>query len=149
MRVFLLSFHCRFPGNGKEVAPLIRAPHKKKLPLTRQLFLVCIIDRELCSSHSLIELINTSACVNQLLLACVERVAVGADINTKLFLRGDRLECRTASTSDCCNVSLRMDVALHSFHLSIKDTARTSLHVCHTGSISNFGILLDLSAVVN
>ena len=37
-------------------------------------------------AHSLVELINTSAGINELLLACVERVALGADINTELAL---------------------------------------------------------------
>lgn len=75
-------------------------------------------------AHSLVELVNTSACINELLLACVERVAVGADIYSQVALRRHSLECVTASASYCYQLCLGMNAFFHCFHLSIKDMTR-------------------------
>ena len=93
-------------------------------------------------AHTLVELVNTSACINELLLACVERVALGADVNTEVILRGPCLKCLTASTTDCYQLGLGMDVCFHFFHLSIKDMTRKLLYVCHTGFPVSGDILL-------
>ena len=61
-------------------------------------------------AHTLVELINASACINELLLACVERVALGADVDTELRLRGPCLKCLTASTTDCNQLGFGMAV---------------------------------------
>ncbi len=68
---------------------------------------------KLSFTHSLVELINTSACINKLLLTCVERVALRADINTELRLRGKSLECLTASTLNSYKLCLRMNSIFH------------------------------------
>jgi len=81
--------------------------------------------RELSLFHSLLELINTSACVNELLLTCIERVAVGADINSQITLCGKSLECVAACALNCDELRLRMNSFFHfTFHLSIKDMTR-------------------------
>ena len=63
--------------------------------------------------EALLEAINTSASVNQLLLAGIERMALGADINLHLFLRGTGLECFTAYAANDAFAVLGMDVFLH------------------------------------
>lgn len=68
-------------------------------------------------AHSLVELVNASACINQLLLTCVERVALRADINTEAALRGSCLESLAASALYGDNLCLRMDSFFHVFHL--------------------------------
>jgi len=70
-------------------------------------------ERELVVSHSLSELLNASACIDKLLLACVKRMALGADIYMKNILRGYRLESLTAGALDSRLVSLRMDSVFH------------------------------------
>ncbi len=75
-------------------------------------------------THSLVELVNASACINELLLACVERMAVRADINSQVALRRQSLECVTASTSYCYQLCIGMNAFFHCFHLSIKDMTR-------------------------
>ena len=81
--------------------------------------------RELSLFHSLLELINTSACVNELLLTCIERVAVGSDINSQITLSGKSLECVAACALHCNDLRLRMNSFSHfTFHLSIKDMTR-------------------------
>ena len=87
-----------------------------------------------CLAHSLLELIDTSACIYELLLTCVERVALGADVNTQAALRGSCLESLAASALYGDNLCLRMDSFFHVFHLLIKGQARNSkTHVCLTG----------------
>ena len=61
----------------------------------------------------LLEAINASASVNQLLFTGVERMALGADINLHLFLRGAGLKCFTAYAANDAFAVLGMDVFLH------------------------------------
>ena len=68
-------------------------------------------------AHSLLELIDTSACIYELLLTCVERVALRADVNTQAALRGRCLESLAASALYRDNLCLRMDSFFHVFHL--------------------------------
>ena len=63
--------------------------------------------------EALLEAINTSASVYKLLLAGVERMALGADINLHLFLCGTGLECFTAYAANDAFAVLGMDVFLH------------------------------------
>ncbi len=98
------------------------------------LFKWFFIESAVALAHSLLELIDTSACIYELLLTCVERVALRADINTEAALRGSCLESLAASALYCDNLSLRMDSFFHVFHLLIKGSARNSkYHVCRTG----------------
>ena len=100
------------------------------------------------SFHSLLELIYTSACINELLLTCIERVAVGADINSEIFLCGKSLESRTASTLHSYELCLRMDSFFHFFHLLIKDMARNRLTYAIPDFVS-LAILLYSAQLVN
>ena len=63
--------------------------------------------------ETLLEAINTSASVYELLLAGVERMALGADINLHLFLCGPGLKCFTAYAANDAFAVLGMDVFLH------------------------------------
>ncbi len=97
----------------------------KKGCLIETTFKTSIKRKELSLFHSLLELINTSACINELLLACIERVAVRADINSQITLCGKSLECVAACALNCNDLRLRMNSFFHvTFHLSIKDMTR-------------------------
>ena len=61
----------------------------------------------------LLEAINTSASVYQLLLAGIERRALGADIHLHLFLRGAGFKCFTAYAANDTFAVLGMNVFLH------------------------------------
>ena len=63
----------------------------------------------------LVELINTAAGVDQLLLAGVEGVALGADFNGDVLLGGAGLDDGAASALDSGLLVLRMDSFLHGF----------------------------------
>ena len=71
----------------------------------------------LLQTKSLVETINTSTGVNQLLLAGIERVALGADFNTDLLLGGAGGEGVAASAADGGLLVLRMDAFSHVVHL--------------------------------
>ena len=64
---------------------------------------------------ALLELIHTAAGVHQLLLAGVERVALGADFNLQLLLGGAGGEGFTAYAANDCLTVLGMDAFLHCF----------------------------------
>ena len=61
----------------------------------------------------LVELVNAAAGVNQLLLAGVEGVALGADLNRDVGLGGAGLNDGAASALDCGLLVFRMDSFLH------------------------------------
>ena len=63
--------------------------------------------------ETLLEAINTSASVNELLLSGIERMAFGTDINFHLFLCGTGLKCFTAYAANDAFAVLGMDVFLH------------------------------------
>ena len=64
--------------------------------------------------ESLLELINTSACINKLLLAGEEGVALGADFNSHLAtVGGTSGDSLTACALDNNFLVLRMDSCLH------------------------------------
>ena len=67
---------------------------------------------------ALLELVNTSTGINQLLLTGEERMALGADIDAELRLRGARLERVATAAGDRSLVVLRMDTLFHSLHLA-------------------------------
>ena len=67
-------------------------------------------------SKSLLELVNTSAGVNKLLLAGEEGMALGADINSQLAaLGGSGFHSLAACTTDGANFILGMDSVFHCF----------------------------------
>ncbi len=67
----------------------------------------------LLNPEALLEAIHTAARVNQLLLAGVERMALGADIHLHLFLRGAGFESLTAYAANDALTVLGMDLFLH------------------------------------
>ena len=60
-----------------------------------------------------IEFLNTSACLDVTLTSREERMALGANINTKLFFRRTRLERVAAATDYCSLMIFRMNTFFH------------------------------------
>ena len=60
-----------------------------------------------------LELLNTSAAVSKLLLACVEWVAFRADVYSHLRLVGQSHECIPTCASNFTFLIVRMDSFLH------------------------------------
>ena len=67
--------------------------------------------------ESLVETINTSTGVNQLLLAGIERVALGADFNSDVLLGGASRKDVTTGAANRGLFVLGMDTFLHVVHL--------------------------------
>ena len=72
---------------------------------------------QLLTAEALVEALNTSAGVNQLLLTSVERMALGANFDVDLGLGGTSLDDVAASAGDGAVNVVRMDTLFHSFHL--------------------------------
>ena len=66
-----------------------------------------------------VELINTAASLCRFLLACVERMALGADFHVDTLVRRTCYKCVPAVAGHCCLMVLWMDSFAHDFHLSI------------------------------
>ena len=71
----------------------------------------------LLQAEALVEAINTSTSVNQLLLAGIERVALGADFNTNVLLGRTSGKDIAACATDSGLFVLGMDTFLHFVHL--------------------------------
>ena len=67
-------------------------------------------------AKTLIESVNTSAGIDELLLAGKVGMALGADLDADVFLRGTSLDHIAAGASDDRLFVLRMDV-FHAVHL--------------------------------
>ena len=67
----------------------------------------------LFQTETLLEAINASAGINQLLLAGVERMALGANINLHLFPGGTGFKRFTAYAANDAFTVLGMDLFLH------------------------------------
>ncbi len=67
----------------------------------------------------LVELLNTSAGLRSLLLAGVERMALGADLHMDLRLGGSGNELVAAVASHLALIVLGLDFLLHDLHLWI------------------------------
>ena len=85
---------------------------KKSAPRYRSAELLVLLQ-----AKALIEPINTSTGVNQLLLAGIERVALGADLNANVLLGGTSGKDIAAGTADGGLFVLGMDTFLHFVHL--------------------------------
>ena len=70
-----------------------------------------------------LELLNTTAALSELLLTCKERMASGADIGSDLGLCGPRHERIAACASNFTFLVLRMDSLFHAFHLFLRSGA--------------------------
>ena len=71
----------------------------------------------LLQAETLVETVNTSTGVNQLLLAGIERVALGADLNTDVLLSRTGREDITTGTANGSLFVVGMDTFLHFVHL--------------------------------
>ena len=71
----------------------------------------------LLQAEALVEAINTSTSVNQLLLAGIERVTLGADFDLDVLLGGAGLDHFAARTTNSGLVVVGMDAFLHVVHL--------------------------------
>ena len=71
----------------------------------------------LLQAKSLVEPINTSTGVNQLLLAGIERVALGADLNADVLLGGASRKDVATGTANGSLFVVGMDTFLHVVHL--------------------------------
>ena len=67
----------------------------------------------LLQAELLVEAFNTSASVNQLLLAGIERVTLGADFNSDILLSRPGLKHGTTSTANGSLLIIGMDSLLH------------------------------------
>ena len=70
-------------------------------------------DFVLLQAESLVETVNTSTGVNQLLLAGIERVALGADFNSDVLLGRTSGKDIAASAADGSLIVLGMETFLH------------------------------------
>ena len=71
----------------------------------------------LLTAETLVEALNTSAGVHQLLLASVERMALGANFDVDLRLGGTSLDDVAAGAGEGAVNVVRMDTRFDSFHL--------------------------------
>jgi len=76
-----------------------------------------ISEQKLLETELLVELINTTAGINKLLLSGIEGVTLGADFNLDILLCAARFNDLTTSTSDSGLLIIGMDSFLHVFHL--------------------------------
>ena len=68
---------------------------------------------KLLKTELLVELINAAAGINQLLLACKERMTLGADFNTDITLGGTGFDNFAAYALDGGLLVIGMDTFLH------------------------------------
>ena len=71
----------------------------------------------LSHTETLLEAVYTSACINQLLLAGVEGVALGTDLDSDIRLCGTGLDHISAGTGDGSLLIVGMDTLSHFKHL--------------------------------
>ena len=88
----------------------LKIKRKKSVPKTVQ-------TQFLLQTKSLVETINTSTGVDQLLLAGVERVALGADLNADVLLGGTGRKDVATGTADGSLFVVGMDAFSHVVHL--------------------------------
>ena len=74
-----------------------------------------------CRLHTvaLLEAVHTSARIDELLLAGVERMALRADIDAQLLLHGTRFKRFAANAANDRLAVVRMDLFLHGIHLTL------------------------------
>ena len=89
----------------------------EEIPKEKSPYCFAVRTQFLLQTKSLVETINTSTGVNQLLLAGIERVALGADFNTDFLLGGTSGEGVATSATDGGLLVLRMDAFFHVVHL--------------------------------
>ena len=86
---------------------------------------------ELLKTKALLESVNTSACINQLLLARKERMTFGTNFNTNVLLSGTCVNDIAASACNGCILVCGMHLLLHGCHLfQIIPCSRFALKQC-------------------
>ena len=111
------AFHARYASldmflRNKDTCFKKQTKRTKRCPivlsrLSSRLFCLCV--------KTALELINTSAAVNKLLLAREKRMAFGANFNTHVTLCGSGLDNFSASAGDRTFLIVGMDSFLHFF----------------------------------
>ena len=88
---------------------------------------------------SFLELVYTAACVNELLLACKEGVALIADIHLESvnILGGTRFKCFAAGAYNRYLMIFGMYIGLHFIHLAIVFNAKLLYIILRGQSIKN------------
>ncbi len=76
-----------------------------------------ITDERILQTELLVELFNATAGIDQLLLACIEGVTFGANLNRYVLLRRACFYNFAASTPNCGLLVVGMDTFLHYVHL--------------------------------
>lgn len=103
----------------------------REIPYPQNLFLPSVLDNKkgglkqtaflayllLLETETTVEAINTSAGVNQFLLASVERMALGANFNSDFRLGRMSLDHFATSAGDGAFYVIGMNTVFHSFHL--------------------------------
>ena len=82
-----------------------------RLNLTSLILCLCV------HTIFLIELIDTSASCSSLLLASIERMALGANLHVDIFLGRTSYELVSAVAGNLCLIVSWMDSFSHDFHL--------------------------------
>ena len=80
-----------------------------------------------CETVFLVETIHTSTRVNQLLLAGIERVTLGADFDANILLGGTGLDHFAAGTTNGGVLIIGMDASLHAVHLFHKRSGESPI----------------------
>jgi hypothetical protein len=94
---------------------------------------------QLLAAETLIEALNTSAGIDELLLAGIERVALGANFDVDLRLGAARLDHVAAGTGNGAVNVIRVDTLFHSFHLISVLTFRGHILMYAPITTFNFG----------
>ena len=81
-----------------------------------------------------VERFNTSAGLCSFLLACVERMALGANFYVNVLLCGTYCKRISAVTGHCCLIILRMNCFLHTSHLFINANLYNQVSPVKTGA---------------
>jgi hypothetical protein len=105
------SIQCIIPHKPPKVQQFSQKKQKSRVTIRNAGF------QFLLQAKTLVEAINTSTGVNQLLLAGIERVALGADLNTNVLLGRTSGKDIAASAADGGLFVLGMDTFLHFVHL--------------------------------
>ena len=89
--------------------------------------------------ESLLEALNASAGVDQLLLACKEGMAVRADFNTQILLGGACFKSVAASAGNCCPLVLGMDSLFHLYLTShLQQITYKKYNIIFPGKLQGF-----------
>ena len=95
-------------------------------------------------AETLLELVDTTACIDKLLLAGEERMALRANFNAKITLGGSGLYDFAACTSDRAFLVFGMETLLHIFRTSHSDSKYNQLYLIFSKKSSGFAKFLKI-----